>query len=136
LFLNGGVAFADAGVFGFVDQGPEVFEDAEVIGIGIAIESDSEVEGLLLEDFEGGAAENGEAGDRVFAYFGGGFFGIGEVRNEGAGGAALVIALDGGLGNFDVELGFAEGDDFFEGLSIVEPGVDVMKLPVGETLHA
>ena len=51
------MAFADVGVFGFVDQGPEVFEEAEVVGIGIAIEGDGEVEGLLLDDFEGGAED-------------------------------------------------------------------------------
>ena len=136
LFLNGGVAFADVGVFGLVDEGPKVFEHAEVFGIGIAIEGDGEVEGLLLEDFEGGGREEGDTGDGVFADFGGGFFGVGEVGNEGAGGAALVVALEGGLWDLDLEIGFAEVDEFFEGLSVVEPGVDVHELAVGETLHA
>ena len=46
MFLNGGVAFADAGVAGFVDDGGEFGERFEVGGIVVALVNGSEVEGL------------------------------------------------------------------------------------------
>jgi hypothetical protein len=131
-FLDFGVAFADGGVLGFVDKGPELVEGGEVAGLGVAVEGEGEVEGLLFEDFEGVGGEGGVAGSGVFADFGGGFLRLGKVIQEVARGAAFVVAGDGHVGDLDLELGAAEFGDFPVRDGVIEPDADAVDLLGGK----
>jgi hypothetical protein len=136
VFLDFGVALADGGVFGFVDEGPELSEGGEVFGVGVAVESESEVEGLLFEEFEGAGAERGAAGGGVLADLDGGFFGVGEIVEECAGEAAFGVAGDGHERNIEVELSAAELDDFAVGDGVIKPGIEAVELVGGEAGEA
>ena len=127
-FLNGGVALADGGVFGAVDEGPELFDDGEVVGVVVAVVGDSEVEGHLLEDFEGLGGKGRVAGGGVASEFDGDFFGGGEFLDLARGIGAVAVANEGHEGNFFLKFGLAECDDFTERDSLLEPSVDVLAL--------
>jgi hypothetical protein len=134
LFLDGGVAFAGAGGAGFVDEGGEFFEEAEVVGIALAMVREGEVEGLFFEESEGIGGEGGIAGGGVSAKFGGGFLGVSEViETEFAGEVAAVgVAHEGHVGDFFFEFGAAKIDDFAARDAVFKPGVDVFELAVGK----
>ena len=132
LFLNGGVAFADAGVAGFVDDGGEFLKCLEVGGVVVALVDGSEVEGLLFEEFEGVGGKAGVAGGSVMADFGGGFFGVAKVGSKGEGHAAFGVAGNGHMRDFALPFGEAIFGDLTVRDLFIEPRVDVLELAVGE----
>ena len=136
MFLNGGVAFADAGVAGFVDDGGELPEGFEVGGLVVALVDGSEVEGLLFEEFEGVFRETGIAGDGVFAEFGGGFPGIDKVIDLANELGAIAVANEGHVRDLLLKLGAAEFDDLAVRDFFFQPGVDVFELTLGKIEQA
>ena len=136
VFLNGGVALADGGAFSFVDEGPELFEGVQVVGIAVAVVCESEVEGLLFEEFEGVFRETGIAGDGIFAEFGGGFFGIDKVIDLADELGAIAVANEGHVRDLLLKLGATEFDDLAVRDFFFQPGVDVFELTLGKIEQA
>ena len=136
MFLDGGVALADLGVFGFVDEGPEFFEDVQVGGVGVAVVREGEVEGLLFEEFEGVHAEGWIAGGGVLADFFRGFFGVVEAMEMAEGFETVGVTDEGHVRNFFVEILAAEFGNFAGGDPFLNPRVDVLELALGEDREA
>lgn len=132
LFLNGGVAFADFGVPGFVDDGGELLDGVEVGGVAVALVDGSEVEGLLFEEFEGVGGKGGVAGGSVTADFGGGFFGLIEVGSEDEREASFGVASNGHVRDFALPFGEAIFGDLAVRDLFIEPGIDALELGFAE----